>query len=98
MKIEQIKKAMSMLSDVGYDIDKWDVFGSVMNAFFDLAEYMFHYVMDIPYAWQFRPGAGAPDMGENMFASDCTGESDCLEIGEFLHESCKACRKIGIDY
>ena len=80
------------------EIDSGDVFGSVMSLLFDCAEYMHHEGMDIPNEWQFRPGAGVPDMEWNVFYGVSAPEERCLAIGDYLHRAQRICHALGMSY
>ena len=76
-----------------YDICKWDVYGSVMNAHFDICEYMDAEGMLIPDEWEFQPGAmGSYVEPDNRIAECGLTEENCLELGNWCFNVARICK------
>jgi hypothetical protein len=93
MDIKELKHELRMNDFSG---DGW---GTVMHAFFDVAESMYARNIDIPTEWAFRPGLHASEGPEEDFYGFMeTDASQLQKIGAFLYRVTNKLRYLGKDY
>lgn len=87
--------------------DKHDPYGSVMGAFFDVAEILDADGKGVPDAWQYRAGLGRrtvqdiADGGSDlavMYLNEEISARDLRTLGDFLNEADDETRRLGLDY
>lgn len=87
--------------------DKYDPYGSVMGAFFDVAEILDADGRVVPESWDYRPGMGTrtvqqiADEGSELAMMYLSGEisaRELRELGDFLNEADDMVRQLGLDY
>ncbi len=94
MKLKQFKHELRG----NYNCDKW---GEVMGAWFECAAHLWVRGEDVPYHWQYRPGAtNNPTDKESYYYSifkKCSNRQ-LLIIGNFLERLSNFLKRGGLDY
>lgn len=82
------------------DHDPGDAWGSVMGAFFDVAEELHARGEDCPASWEFRPASYDPADVDEREPTIATGvDTDVLiDFGNWLEDCADALQRNGLDY
>jgi hypothetical protein len=87
--------------DLMFGYDPGDAWGSCMGLFFDVAEEMYRRELDIPSAWQFKPGIGVmegPDTEDGKFLATYARDEHLERLGKALHRLSRILEHQGRSY
>lgn len=102
-----MKNIMLLIRD---DWDRGDPWGSVISAFFSVAETLFRHGTKVPAEWKFSPSpminvGDSPDEDDDLavelsegIANGHYNVDDLLYAGNIFHRYADWCRRDGVDY
>ena len=89
------RQAAEIRSEFRLGYDSYDKWGSVLMAFFNVAETLDAWGEDVPAEWEFSPGLGEPEAAEWLDGFDA---DTLVDFGNVLNRWSNLLRSRGDDY